>query len=194
MVNHLFSVRTDATDGKAIWWACLPMHAQLEFTKRKYILPMVNNLFRRYACESIGHIWKYYSSTVYNEVHLLRYLTTLYIVFTPQLGPFNMAACLKTWRTSGFNFYWRFLLRCPIADIRRFSSPRTKLLAARCEWLHLIKINSLAALWLDERAHASLAGLALVSICEIDVTSFSEDGRGVKWLCNLPKPFPYSNP
>jgi hypothetical protein len=27
-------------------------------------------------------------------------------------------------------------------------------------------------------------GLALVSICEIDVTSFSEDGRGVKWLCN----------
>jgi hypothetical protein len=34
--------------------------------------------------------------------------------------------------------------------------------------------------------------LALVSICEIDVTSFSEDGRGVKWLCN--KPYPYSNP
>jgi hypothetical protein len=27
-------------------------------------------------------------------------------------------------------------------------------------------------------------GLALVSIYEIDVTSFSEDGRGVKWLCN----------
>ena len=26
--------------------------------------------------------------------------------------------------------------------------------------------------------------LALVSIYEIDVTSFSEDGRGVKWLCN----------
>ena len=26
--------------------------------------------------------------------------------------------------------------------------------------------------------------LALVSICEIDVTSFSEDGRGIKWLCN----------
>ena len=26
--------------------------------------------------------------------------------------------------------------------------------------------------------------LALVSICEIDVMSFSEDGRGVKWLCN----------
>ena len=26
--------------------------------------------------------------------------------------------------------------------------------------------------------------LALVSICEIDVTSFSEDGRGVKWLTN----------
>ena len=29
-----------------------------------------------------------------------------------------------------------------------------------------------------------LVRLALVSICEIDVTSFSEDGRGVKWLCN----------
>jgi hypothetical protein len=39
---------------------------------------------------------------------------------------------------------------------RRFSSPRTKLLAARCECLHLIKINCLA-LWLDESAHASLA-------------------------------------
>ena len=28
--------------------------------------------------------------------------------------------------------------------LRRFSSPRTKLLAARCECLHLIKINGLA--------------------------------------------------
>jgi hypothetical protein len=33
--------------------------------------------------------------------------------------------------------------------VRRFSSPRTKLLAARCECLHLIKINGLA-LWFDE--------------------------------------------
>jgi hypothetical protein len=40
--------------------------------------------------------------------------------------------------------------------LRRFSSPRTKLLAARCECLHLIKMNCLA-LWLDESAHASLA-------------------------------------
>ena len=40
--------------------------------------------------------------------------------------------------------------------LRRISSPRTKLLAARCECLHLIKINCLA-LWLDESAHASLA-------------------------------------
>jgi hypothetical protein len=32
-------------------------------------------------------------------------------------------------------------------------APRTKLLAARCECLHLIKINCLA-LWLDESAHA----------------------------------------
>jgi hypothetical protein len=37
--------------------------------------------------------------------------------------------------------------------LRRISSPRTKLLAARCECLHLIKIN-ISALWLDESAHA----------------------------------------
>ena len=41
-------------------------------------------------------------------------------------------------------------------DLRRISSPRTKLLATRCECLHLIKMNCLA-LWLDESAHASLA-------------------------------------
>jgi hypothetical protein len=41
-------------------------------------------------------------------------------------------------------------------DWRRISSPRTKLLAARCECLHLIKMNSLA-LRLDESAHVSLA-------------------------------------
>ena len=40
--------------------------------------------------------------------------------------------------------------------LRRISSPRTKLLAARCECLHLIKIDCLA-LRLDESAHASLA-------------------------------------
>jgi hypothetical protein len=45
---------------------------------------------------------------------------------------------------------------CGFVVLRRFSSPRTKLLAARCECLHLIKINGLA-LWLDESAHASLA-------------------------------------
>jgi hypothetical protein len=28
------------------------------------------------------------------------------------------------------------------------------------------------------------AGLALFSIQQTDLTSFSEDGRGVKWLCN----------
>jgi LAS superfamily LD-carboxypeptidase LdcB len=27
-------------------------------------------------------------------------------------------------------------------------------------------------------------GLALFSIQQTDLTSFSEDGRGVKWLCN----------
>ena len=31
-----------------------------------------------------------------------------------------------------------------ITALRRFSSPRTKLLAARCECLHLIKMNCLA--------------------------------------------------
>ena len=41
-------------------------------------------------------------------------------------------------------------------DLRRISSPRTKLLAVRCECLHLIKIDCLA-LRLDESAHASLA-------------------------------------
>ena len=40
--------------------------------------------------------------------------------------------------------------------LRRISSPHTKLLAARCECLHLIKMNCLA-LRLDESAHASLA-------------------------------------
>jgi hypothetical protein len=37
--------------------------------------------------------------------------------------------------------------------LRRISSPRTKLLKARCECLHLIKIDCLA-LRLDESAHA----------------------------------------
>ena len=40
-----------------------------------------------------------------------------------------------------------------LEDLRRISSPRMKLLAAGCEYLHLIKINCLA-LWLDESAHA----------------------------------------
>ena len=31
---------------------------QREVTKRKYILQMVNTLLRRYACDSIGHVWK----------------------------------------------------------------------------------------------------------------------------------------
>ena len=33
----------------------------------------------------------------------------------------------------------------------------------------------------------------LISNNQTDVTSFSEDGRGVKWLCNDPKPYHYSN-
>ena len=34
---------------------------QREVTKRKYILPMVNTLLRRYACDSIGHVCEKYS-------------------------------------------------------------------------------------------------------------------------------------
>jgi hypothetical protein len=47
---------------------------------------------------------------------------------------------------------WAFRIQA----LRRISSPHTKLLAARCECLHLIKMNCLA-LWLDESAHALLA-------------------------------------
>jgi hypothetical protein len=36
------------------------------------------------------------------------------------------------------------------------------------------------------------SGSELVSIYQTDVTSFSEDRRGVRWL--RPKPYPYSNP
>ena len=39
-------------------------------------------------------------------------------------------------------------------------------------------------LWERDWELSYIIRLALVSICEIDVTSFSEDGRGVKWLCN----------
>ena len=35
-------------------------------TKRKYILPTVNNLFRRYACVSIGHVWSVISGCCKN--------------------------------------------------------------------------------------------------------------------------------
>jgi hypothetical protein len=42
--------------------------------------------------------------------------------------------------------------------------------------------------WL-QRAERS----ALVSIYQTDVTSFSKDGRGVKWLCN-PNPTPTLTP
>ena len=34
---------------------------------------------------------------------------------------------------------------------------------------------------------------AFVSIHQTDMTSFLEDGRGVKWLCNQPKSYPYPN-
>ena len=49
----------------------------------------------------------------------------------------------------------------------------------------VLKLQKRAArVILDAERTACSVGLALVSICEIDVTSFSEDGRGVKWLCN----------
>jgi hypothetical protein len=51
------------------------------------------------------------------------------------------------------------------AALRRFSSPRTKLLAARCECLHLIKINCLA-LWLDESAHTCTRSELRGASCE----------------------------
>jgi hypothetical protein len=58
---------------------------------------------------------------------------------------------------SGGGAYWPMVMvwGATIA-LRQISSPRTQLLAARCECLHLIKINCLA-LWLDESAHAWLA-------------------------------------
>jgi hypothetical protein len=36
--------------------------------------------------------------------------------------------------------------------------------------------------------------LALFSIQQTDLTSFSEGRRGVKWLCNKPYPYPNRNP
>ena len=49
--------------------------------------------------------------------------------------------------------------------LRRISSPRTKLLAARCECLHLIKIDCLA-LRLDESAHACTRSELRGASCE----------------------------
>jgi hypothetical protein len=52
--------------------------------------------------------------------------------------------------------------------------------------------------WFSPEGHVKR--LALVSICEIDVTSFSEDGRGVKSSFNLngyvtnPNPTPTLTP
>jgi hypothetical protein len=49
--------------------------------------------------------------------------------------------------------------------LRRISSPRTKLLAARCECLHLIKIDCLS-LRLDESAHACTRSELRGASCE----------------------------
>ena len=51
------------------------------------------------------------------------------------------------------------------AALRRISSTRTKLLAARCECLHLIKIDCLA-LRLDESAHACTRSELRGASCE----------------------------
>ena len=62
---------------------------------------------------------------------------------------------------------------------RRISSPRTKLLAARCECLHLIKINS-SALWLDESAHACTRSELRGASCEDWKSALSEALRSCK--------------
>jgi hypothetical protein len=57
--------------------------------------------------------------------------------------------------------------------LRRFSSPRKKLLAARCECLHLIKINCLA-LWLDESVHACTRSELRGASCEDWKSAFKD--------------------
>jgi hypothetical protein len=63
--------------------------------------------------------------------------------------------------------------------LRRISNPRTKLLAARCECLHLIKMNCLA-LWLDESAHASLAARSFVRGLEIRLYTYQEENAATQ--------------
>jgi hypothetical protein len=62
----------------------------------------------------------------------------------------NVLSYLKN--DPSYEFIGEIILKINIV-LRRISSPRTKLLAARCECLHLIKMNCLAF----SSAHASLA-------------------------------------
>ena len=57
----------------------------------------------------------------------------------------DMVAKNRNRQGGGVAIYHRSILNViDRDDLRRISSPRTKLLAARCECLHLIKINCLA--------------------------------------------------
>ena len=66
--------------------------------------------------------------------------------------------------------------------LRRISSPRTKLLAARCECLHLIKINCLA-LWLDESAHACTRSELRGASCEDWKSALRRESSDAKLVC-----------
>jgi hypothetical protein len=63
--------------------------------------------------------------------------------------------------------------------LRRISSPRTKLLAAGCDCLHLIKINCLA-LWLDESAHACTRSELRGASCEDWKSAFRQVKKVVR--------------
>jgi hypothetical protein len=65
--------------------------------------------------------------------------------------------------------------------LRRISSPRTKLFAARCECLHLIKINCLA-LWLDESAHACTRSELRGASCEDWKSALTQGTKGYEGI------------
>jgi hypothetical protein len=84
---------------------------------------------------------------------------------------------VRSWTATYFNcskyvkLHWIPGKRDHINSPWRISSPRTKLLAARCECLHLIKIDCLA-LWLDESAHACTRSELRGASCEDWKTAF----------------------
>jgi hypothetical protein len=98
--------------------------------------------------------------------------------------------------------WYRFMLiyinlNFDFLGLRRISSPRTKLLAARCECMHLIKINCLA-LWLDESAHACTRSELRGASCEDWKSAFTccwrvECISFYKSLCDHSKNFAWIN-